>query len=383
MENTRRYWVDTMLKITAPVIEALAEERLKKDMSVVSSFPKEKAAQWVYLEALGRVSMGIAPWLACKGLEGEEEALRQKYFDLMCKAITNAVNPDSPDYIDFTPAPNMQPIVDAAFLAEGLLRAPELYNALDDKTKKHLVLEMKKIRQKKSPKNNWLLFAATVEAFLHMAGEEDWHNMRIDYALEKHMNYYFGDARYGDGPRFHLDYYNSFVIHPMLVDVLNEVGDEYPDWATLKPTVLTRASRYATYLEHMISPEGTFPPLGRSLCYRFGAFHALSQMALLHQLEESISPAQVRCALTSVIERIMSFDGMFDEKGWLQSGLCGHQPGMSEPYITTGSLYLCSAVFLPLGLEPKDPFWSDADADWTAKQFWNGNPDRKCEHSIG
>ena len=382
MENTRKYWVDTMFKIVSPVIEALAEERLKKDMPVDSAFPKEECAQWEYLEVLGRVATGICPWLACKGLEGEEEQLRQKYFDLMKKAVTNAVNPQSPDYIDFAPFPNQQTIVDAAFLAQGLLRAPGLYEALDDVTKKRLVAEMKKIRQKKSPKNNWLLFAATVEAFLHMAGEDDWHNMRIDYALEKHMNYYFGDARYGDGPRFHLDYYNSFVIHPMLVDVLNEVGDEYPDWQNLRPTVMTRAAHYSTHLEHMINIDGTYPLVGRSLCYRFGAFHALSQAALLHNLEESISPAQVRCALTAVIKKICSYETMFDEGGWLRKGVCGYQPSMAEIYISTASLYLCTAVFLPLGLAPSDPFWSDPDAPWTAQKLWAG-VDMPCEHSIG
>ncbi len=382
MENIRKYWVEVMLKITAPVIEALSEERLKKDMIVESHFPREQYTQWVYLEALGRVATGIAPWLACTGLEGEEESLRKKYFDLMCKALTNAVNPDSPDYIDFAPFPNQQTIVDAAFLAQGLLRAPALYEALDEVTKKRLVLEMKKIRQKKSPKNNWLLFAATVEAFLHMAGEEDWQNMRIDYAIEKHMNYYFGDARYGDGPRFHLDYYNSFVIHPMLVDVLAEVGSEYEDWQKIREVVMVRAAHYATHLEHMINLDGTFPLVGRSLTYRFGAFHALSQAALLHNLEESISPAQVRCGLTAVIKKICSYDSMFTEGGWLSRGVCGYQPSMAEIYITTGSVYLCSAVFLPLGLAPSDPFWSDPDAPWTAQKLWAG-VDMPCEHSIG
>ena len=33
--------------------------------------------------------------------------------------------------------------------------------------------------------NNWLLFAATVEAFLKRAGDRTWDRMRIDYALRQ------------------------------------------------------------------------------------------------------------------------------------------------------------------------------------------------------
>ena len=37
-----------------------------------------------------------------------------------------------------------------------------------------------------------------------------------------------------------------------------------------------------------------------------------------------------------------------------------------------GSLYLASAVFLPLGLSPDDPFWSAPDEDWTGKRVGSG-----------
>ena len=41
------------------------------------------------------------------------------------------------------------------------------------------------------------------------------------YGVKKFRDeWYKGDAMYGDGVDFHMDYYNSFVIHPMLTDVL-------------------------------------------------------------------------------------------------------------------------------------------------------------------
>jgi hypothetical protein len=123
----------------------------------------------------------------------------------------------------------------------------------------------------------------------------------------------------------------------------------------------------------MISPEGTFPPIGRSLAYRFGVFQHLAQIALRGQLPNGVEPAQVRCALTAVIRRMIGMDGTFDEHGWLRVGLCGHQPDIGETYISTGSLYLCTTVFLPLGLPADAPFWQ-GEADWTAKKMWAGQP---------
>lgn len=39
-------------------------------------------------------------------------------------------------------------------------------------------------------------------------------------ALDSHKAWYKGDGIYGDGAEFHLDYYNSYVIHPLLLQVL-------------------------------------------------------------------------------------------------------------------------------------------------------------------
>jgi hypothetical protein len=80
----------------------------------------------------------------------------------------------------------------------------------------------------------------------------------------------------------------------------------------------------------------------------------------------------VRCALHAVIERTLGAPGTFDAQGWLQIGLAGHQPALGETYISTGSLYLCTAAFLPLGLPPTDTFWTAPDLPWTSRRVWGG-----------
>jgi hypothetical protein len=82
----------------------------------------------------------------------------------------------------------------------------------------------------------------------------------------------------------------------------------------------------------------------------------------------------VRGALGAVIRRTLDAPGTFDADGWLRIGLSGHQPGVGEGYISTGSLYLCATALLPLGLPASDPFWSDAAQPWTAVKAWSGQP---------
>lgn len=368
-QKARAYWVEAMWKIAGPVITRLAERRLKATMPVEAVDPRRR--EYTHLEALGRTLAGLAPWLEAGGAP-EEKPLWEKASRLAREAIDAATDPDSPDYCNFHRG--MQPIVDAAFLAQAILRAPRaLWEQLDEPVRANVIAALKATRYGRKPAfNNWLLFAATIEAALARMGEGDWDRMRVDYALRQHEQWYLGDGVYGDGPRFRWDYYNSYVIQPMLLDVLAAVGDQEPEWERMKDPVLRRAQRYAEIQERLIAPDGSYPVIGRSSAYRFGAFQLLAQIAWMRRLPPTLSPAQVRCGLTAVIRRTLEAPGTFDSDGWLRIGVAGHQPEVAESYISTGSLYLCAAVFLPLGLPPEDPFWSDPDQPWTAKKIWSG-----------
>jgi hypothetical protein len=357
-----------MCKIAEPVLDALSHRRLKERMPVEAHSDGRRS--YTYLEALGRTLAGISCWLEAGIRKGEEEFLRKRFAELARTSIDAATDPQSPDFMNFSEGG--QPIVDAAFLAHAIVRAPtELWSKLDGRTKLNLVSALKLTRTRKPGYNNWLLFSAMIETALYRMGEPDWDPMRIDYALKQHDLWYKGDGIYGDGPEFHWDYYNSFVIQPMLLDILSAVGSKYKEWSDMYAKVVQRARRYAVVQERMISPEGTFPALGRSLAYRFGAFQLLAQVVLRNELPPALHPAQVRCALTAVIRRMIEAPGTFDENGWLRIGFCGHQPELGEEYISTGSLYLCLTVFLPLGLPEDHPFWQ-GEEDWSSKKIWSG-----------
>jgi hypothetical protein len=167
----------------------------------------------------------------------------------------------------------------------------------------------------------------------------------------------------------------------MLLDVLSVLKKHDAAFASAYATVLQRAKRYAEVQERLIAPDGSFPALGRSTTYRFGAFQTLALIALLGELPATMKPAQVRCALTAVIRRMIESPDCFDANGWLQIGFYGHQPVLGESYISTGSLYLCSAGLLPLGLPATDAFWSAARAPWTSQRIWSGE-NLEADHAM-
>ena len=382
MDN-RRLWVQEMTRIARPVLENLAAGTLKQKMPFESLSDDPLRREVSYLEAVGRTICGIAPWLELGPDKNDEEGqLRAQYIELVVKGLKNAVNPSSPDHLMFDNR-HTQPLVDAAFLAEGLLRAPtQIWGKLDKKTRSWLVNEWKTSRSIKPYESNWLLFASIVEAaLLEFTGEYD--AERLNYGVRKFREeWYKGDGWYGDGNAFHLDFYNSLVIHPMFTEVLRIMKKHNLAGADFLPTQEKRHGRLAASLERMISPEGAYPVTGRSITYRFGAFHALSDAALLHLLPTDVSPAAVRCALTAVIQRQLSQPLTFDKDGWLRIGYTGSQIHMAEEYINTGSIYLCMAVFLPLGLPADDPFWASPATDWTSLNAWNG-VDVGADHAIG
>jgi hypothetical protein len=362
-EANRKVWNGYAQKLAEPVLRNVAAGTLRARMPVEQPARADRRGV-THLEAFGRLLAGVAPWI--------ESGAAAQYGPLALQALDRAVDPKSPDFMNFTR--ESQPLVDAAFLVQGLLRAPNsLLGSIDGATKRNLIAALASTRVITPGFNNWVLFSAMVEAGLEALGAR-FDSTRVEYAIREHEQWYKGDGAYGDGPQFHWDYYNSFVIHPMLVDVAAALSDRVPAVKEMAPRIEERATRYAAVQERLIGPDGAFPPIGRSLAYRCGAFHLLAQSALRRALPDGVSPPQVRGALTAVIRRTLDAPGTFDADGWLRIGLCGHQPAVGEGYISTGSLYLCSVALLPLGLPANDPFWSGAPEPYTQQRAWSGQP---------
>ena len=378
MTDDRRYWLHLTERLATPVLENLARRRLKAVMPVESAPGGVQREKFTHLEAVGRLLAGVAPWLEL-GPGTDAEGLQRAHFAEFARAAIDAgTDPKSPDFLNFSAGE--QPLVDAAFLALGLLRAPrELWEKLDERVRGNLVAALRQTHVFQPHDNNWVLFASTIEAAFRRFGVEH-DDERLATGLRDHEKWYLGDGTYGDGPRLHWDYYNSFVIQPMLLACLAVVGED-EEWKALNQQEAQRAERYAVVQERLIAPDGSYPATGRSITYRAGAFQTLATVALAKRLPAKLPPAQVRGALTAVLRRTLEPEGTFDANGWLQIGLCGHQPHLGDAYISTGSLYLCSTALLPLGLPESDPFWTDPAVPWTSQKVWSG-VDLPADHSI-
>jgi hypothetical protein len=375
----RKYWVDLAYKMAAPVLSHMSQGKLSENMQLeVSPTWDGRDKRVSYMEAFGRLMDGIAPWLSLPDDDTEEGKQRKQLREWALKSYAHAVDPDSPDYLLWRK--EGQPMVDAAFLANSFLRAPkQLWEPLDALTKQRYVAEFQQLRRIDTPYNNWLLFSATIETFL-LSIDAQYDMYRIHSAIRKIEEWYVGDGWYADGEHFAFDYYNSYVIQPMYVQVLDILVEKKLQLRDKNVTIVQknlevarkRMQRYGMILERMISPEGTFPVFGRSMTYRLGVFQPLALLAWKEQLPEKLPEGQVRAALTAAMKRMFAIDGNFNAGGFLQLGFAGHQPGLADPYTNNGSLYLTSEIFLPLGLPADHSFWTAPAQDWTAKKAWNG-----------
>src|SRR3989475_12809780 len=167
----RQYWLDVLKRLAEPVLTNLALGRLRQRMPVeIAPAGKPERSDYTHLEAVGRLFTGIAPWLELGGDASPEGELRRQYAELARRGLHAATDPRSPDFLNF--ARGRQPLVDAAFLAHAIVRAPrELWQGLDGETQHNVVSALKSTRGIRPSLANWLMFSARIETALSTAGE--------------------------------------------------------------------------------------------------------------------------------------------------------------------------------------------------------------------
>ena len=405
-KTDREVWVDIMYQMAEPVMKNMAEGRLQQVMDTVGGNKNlELSPTWdnrdkkvAYMEAFGRLLAGLAPWLNLPDDDTPESAKRKQLREWTRKAIINAVDPKSPDRLGWENGG--QTLVDGAYVVEGLYRGYDsLWVPLPQETKNLYIKEIQGLRRYDPPYTNWLLFVAMEESFLMYVGAR-FDAYRIKLALAKVEEWYIGDGLYSDGPSFAFDYYNSYVIQPMYTECLEMIAAKRPNDSYLifsKTNDKTRGARnrlqevrkrmqkWSVILERFISPEGTFPVVGRSIPYRMAVLQPLAQLAWRKQLPQELHNGQVRAAITAVANRMFfgqvenpaktakALSKNYNAGGFLTIGFVGPHPNVADWYTNNGSLYMTSLAFLPLGLPETDPFWTDPAEKWTSKKAWEGD----------
>lgn len=384
----REYWCSQAYKMAQPVLENMARGELQKNMQLeVSPNWDGRNKKVAYMEAFGRLMAGIAPWLTLPDDDTPEGVQRKQLREWALAAYKNAVDPQSPDYLAWRG--HGQALVDAAYVAESFIRGYDaLWVPLDEVTKKRYLEEFHQLRRVEPPYTNWFLFSSTIESFLAKAfGTKEYDDFRVMMPIRKVEEWYVGDGWYADGPVFAFDYYTSYVFHAMYLETLKNMIDANQRGTRLEyqkyyDRALKRAQKFAIILERFISPEGTFPVIGRSTPYRLAALQPLALMAWYQKLPGDLSNGQVRAALTQVMHRMFDQQNNYNEGGYLTIGFCGSQPGTADWYTNNGSLYMTSLSFMPLGLPADHDFWTCEAQPWTQVKAWGGQPFPK-DHRWG
>ena len=378
-QTDREYWCEQAYKMARPVLENMAKGELQKNMLVeVSPNWDGRNKKVAYMETFGRLMAGLSPWLTLPDDDTAEGQQRKQLREWALAAYKHAVDPQSPDYLAWRG--HGQALVDAAYVAESFIRAYDaLWMPLDDVTKQRYLEEFQHLRRIEPPYTNWFLFSSTIESFLAKAfGLKAYDDYRVMTTIRKVEEWYIGDGWYADGPVFAFDYYTSYVFHAMYLETLQNMIDakantrlEYKKYYDRE---LKRAQKFSIILERFISPEGTFPVIGRSTPYRMAAMQPLALMAWYQKLPKDISNGQVRAALTKVMHRMYDQQNNYNDAGFLTIGFCGSQPGTADWYTNNGSLYMTSLSLMPLGLPADHEFWTCPAEPWTQVKAWGGQP---------
>ena len=364
----REYWCEQAWRMAQPVLENMAKGELQKNMKTeFSPSFDNRNRKVVYMETFGRLMAGVAPWLSLPDDDTAEGKRRKQLREWALAAFKNSVDPQSPDYLCWG--------YDA------------LWVPLDDVTKSRYIEEFKKLRRIEPPYTNWFLFSSTIESFIaKAAGLGEYDDYRVMTTIRKVEEWYIGDGWYADGPVFAFDYYSSYVFHAMYLETLKNMIDAKAntriDYKKYYDRALKRAQKMAIILERFISPEGTFPVVGRSIPYRMAAMQPLALMAWYQTLPKELTNGQVRAALTQVTHRMYDHQQNYNDGGFLTIGFCGSQPDVADWYTNNGSLYLTSLSLMPLGLPANHDFWTCPAEEWTQVKAWNGKPFPK-DHRWG
>ena len=307
------------------------------------------------LECFSRMFAGMSPWMALDNAIDVKLKILSKFDVVVYKDVFG----------------EQQSIVECAYICYGFLLTKNiLWKQLSEKTQLQFINILHKVRsliQSYHRRCNWYLFHGMIEAFFKSVSGQYDYNFVMDM-IETVESWYCGDGFYKDGEReFTMDYYNSYVIHPFYIEILKICKPEMVSQA------FDRCIRYSEFLERIIGPDGTFPPLGRSIIYRFGAFHALAYCVYNEKISTQHTYSQLQRSLSKVLIRIIT-DLVFDSNGMLEIGFTGKQPSIADDYSSWGSCYLTTLGFLPLGLSKNHIFWSDLRVDYYSQELaWKYN----------
>ena len=376
-KNDRTIWVKHLLELTKPLIYM---SKLDFNSFKIKKYYNVNNLNIGYLECFSRIFSGISTWIISDDYNHDNYENEQKR--IILSVILDCFDKLIPFFDEKMDLFSMeQSIVECAFICYGfILTKNKIWILLKEDTQNNLIRILKKVRlliEKWHFCNNWYLFHGIIETFFKTINI-DYDEKFISTMIDSVNGWYCGDGFYCDGEKnFKMDYYNSYVIQPFFIEILKIFNSSLLDIA------IQRCIRYSEFLERIIGSDGTFPPLGRSITYRFAVFHLLSYCIYNNHISIDHNYGQLRNALTKVLINILNKD-VYDNDGFLNMGFTCEQKTLQDDYSNTGSCYLTAISFLPLGLDVNHSFWSNLSGPFTQESCWKLKiPIKKYIHKKG
>jgi len=373
-KKDRAIWVKHLLELTKPLFHMSKLDfnsfKIKKYYIDVSN--NVNKLNIGYLECFSRIFAGISTWIISNDDNNDDNNYDNNYENKQKELISSLVYDCFDKLIPFFDKEMdlfsiEQSIVECAYICYGfIITKNKIWLLLKEETQKNIIQILKKVRlliREYHYNCNWYLFHGIIETFFKTINI-DYDEEFIIEMIHSVNEWYCGDGFYFDGERkFKMDYYNSYVIQPFFLEILKVFNSSLLDVA------IQRCIRYSEFLERIIGSDGTFPPIGRSITYRFAAFHLLSYCIYNNHISVGHSYGQLRNALTKVLVTILNKE-VYDKDGFLNMGFTCEQNSLQDSYSNTGSCYITTISFLPLGLELNHPFWNDSPGPFTQESCW-------------
>lgn len=360
----KKQWETYLIKLVKPVLEDYSNGKLKDRFN---SLVDDDNIDNAVVEAVSRSLMGVSTWI-----ESEEYSERKvEMRNIVTKVLINIGN----GVENFNFSDHKQKLVEAGHISYALKMAPNsMLGRLTEKQQEKLLFKISESRKITPHLNNWLLFSAMRESMFHKY-DHDYDHFMIENTGLALNDWYIGDGIFKDGIYFANDYYNSLVIQPFAYELMNEEMFKRSFNHDLEKIL----KRYTVHQERSINSNGEYTLHGRSLAYRFGVFHHLAKMSYENIIDDSLSRSGIKNALSEVLYLSFELYNIFDKNGTLTKGITCEQSSVVESYISVGSLYMCSVIFITLGIAEEDEFWQSDDM-WTSKKIIKGleaNLDKK------
>ena len=293
------------------------------------------------LEGFARPLWGIVPLAAGGGDFAHWELYRD--------GLSHGTDPQHPDYWgDITDIDQRQVELAAIGFALRMARA-QLWDPLDDATKRRVADYLVSGREHEFVDSNWKLFRVMIDLGLTHCGVEVSAEKRNAY-LDDIDGFVLGNGWYRDGPIRSADHYIPFAFH-----FYGLIYAALSDDAERAARYRERAAIFARAIRHWYAPDGSALPFGRSLTYRFA--HAGFWGALAFAGVEALPWGQIKGYYLRNL-RWWARQPIFDRDGVLSIGYCYPNLLVSEGYNSAGSPYWAMKAFLPLALADDHPFWA-------------------------